>query len=117
MATMTKAEIAARALEALGVKAASQSTNALDGARAEEAVDAVHARLRKEGLAPFATSAVPEWAQSQLINIVAMDLVPAFGVGGLRLQLVASAAQQGRADLVSQCAAMVPNIAAKSEFF
>lgn len=102
MATLTRAEVAERALQALGVLAAGQDAVAEDTNRAGEAVDYVHALLRKEGLAPWATSAVPEWAQSAFIHLVAVELVPTFGVSGERLQSLMALADKGRKDLCIQ---------------
>ena len=85
MADLTKAQLAARVLEHLGVKAANQSANGSDTACVEEAIDAAHDRLRKFGLVPFATSAIPTWAQIQLRDYVAGDVAQAFGLGGARL--------------------------------
>ena len=48
-------------------------------------LDAAHERLRKLGLVPFATSAVPPWAQVPLRDLVAGDVAQAFGMSGQRL--------------------------------
>jgi hypothetical protein len=81
MATLTKAELRDRVLTHMGILAAGQSASAEDAAIVEEAIDAAHSQLRKFGLVPFATSAVPEWAQAQLRDYVAGIVGPSFGFG------------------------------------
>ena len=85
MATLTKAEIRDRVLEHLGVLGAGQSASAEDAAVVEEAIDAAHDQLRKFGLAPYATTAVPEWAQPLLRDYVAGIVGHAFGFGDAHL--------------------------------
>lgn len=104
MATLTQSEMANRALEVLGVKHAGQDPSNEDSNRAQEAVLSAWYRLRKEGVAPFAVSAVPEWAQTALAHIVALDLAAVFGVSGERYQLLAAGALQGRRDMATQAA-------------
>jgi hypothetical protein len=99
MATLTQSQMADRACEALGVKNPVDSLSAEDSNRAQEAVLSAWYRLRKEGLAPFAVSAVPEWAQTAMAHIVAQDLMAVFGVSGERAQLIMQLAQQGRVEL------------------
>ena len=79
MANLTKAQLANRVLERLGVKPASQAALAVDALLVQEKVDAAHAELEKEGLAPFATSAIPEWAQEGLEEYVAASVSEYFG--------------------------------------
>lgn len=81
MATLTKAQLRDLVLEHIGVKAAGQSASAEDAAAVETAIDAAHAQLRKFGLVPFATSAIPEWAQIPLRDYVAGDIGHSFGFG------------------------------------
>jgi hypothetical protein len=117
MATLTRAQVVDRALEAIGVKAAGQSSLTVDSDRAGESFDTVYYMLRKEGLAPFAISAVPEWAQSALIHMTAADIAPSYGIGGERLALVANMASKGRTDLATQVAATIAPIRTTTEFF
>jgi hypothetical protein len=81
MATLTKAELRNRVLEHLGIKPAGQSASAEDAVLVDEAIDAAHDRLNKFGLVPFATSAIPEWAQVPLRDYVAGDVGRSFGFG------------------------------------
>jgi hypothetical protein len=102
MATYSKADTAHKALEILGVKAAGQNAIAEDSNRAQESVDSVYQLLRREDLAPFPVSAVPDWSYSALAHLVALDLAPLFGVGGERVQAIAMLAQSGRQELIKQ---------------
>lgn len=79
MATLTKAQLATLVLKHLNVLAAGESANAADAEDVATAIDAVHAELRKEGLVPFALTAVPEWAQLPLRDFVALEVGPQFG--------------------------------------
>lgn len=81
MATLTKAELRNRILEHIGVVGAGQSASAEDAALVDEAIDAAHDRLNKFGLVPFATSAIPTWAQIPLRDYVAGDVGRSFGLG------------------------------------
>lgn len=80
MATMTKADIATRVLRRIGVLALGQTASSEDSTLVEERVDSAHDELRKAGLAPFALATVPTWAQPGLIDYVAADVAPEFGV-------------------------------------
>lgn len=117
MASLTRANIVARALEALGVKAAGQAASAEDSAKAGEAVDETHSQLIQNGLAPFAISAVPDWAQSALIHIAAEKLIPSFGVVGEARANVLLAAQRGRSELIDQLAEPHSQTPTQAEYF
>lgn len=80
MATMTKSDIATRVLRRLKVLAIGQTASSEDSTFVEERIDSAHDELRKAGLAPFALASVPEWAQPGLIDYVAVDAAPDFGV-------------------------------------
>lgn len=117
MASLTKAELRNRVLEHLGVKAASQSASAADGQLVDEAIDAAHARLRKYGLAPFATSAIPEWAQIPLRDYVAGDVAQAFGLGGARLGEFKSGQMAAERELGRQVSGYKHPIPVVAEYF
>ena len=104
MADLTKAQLAARVLEHLGVKSAQNAAAASDDAFVQEAIDAAHDRLRPFGLVPFATSAIPTWAQTPLRDYVAIDVAQAFGISGQRLLEYKSAARDGERELQRQVA-------------
>lgn len=117
MADLTSAEVASRVLEMLGVNGAGQSPSSEDSNRAGEAIDSAYKRLRKVGLAPFLTSAVPDWAQTPLIAIVAADLLATFGVGGERGQLVRSEATQGMVELARYMQAKRHPVAIRARYY
>jgi hypothetical protein len=102
MATLTKAQLSARVLEHLGVKSAANAANGHDDATVQEAIDAAHAKLRRFGLAPFATSAIPEWAQIPLRDYVTGDVAQGFGMSGQRLMEFKAAAQAAERELYRQ---------------
>jgi hypothetical protein len=104
MADLTKAQLSARVLEHLGVKAATQGANAADDIFVQEAIDAAHDRLRKFGIVPFATSAIPAWAQIQMRDYVAGDVAQAFGLGAERLSEFKGFAQTAERELARQIA-------------
>ena len=79
MATWTKAELAAKVLEYVGVVPAGQSAAAEDSTLVESVIDSVHDQLDSEQLVPFATSAIPTWAQWPLVKYLAVEVGPAFG--------------------------------------
>lgn len=81
MATKTKAQLADMVLEHLGVLATGQSATEEDASKVETAIDGAWAILRKPGLVPFATSAIPEWAQFPLRDFVAGLVGKDFGFG------------------------------------
>ena len=102
MADLTKAQLSARVLEHLGVKSAANAANGHDDAFVQEAIDAAHDTLRKFGLVPFATSAIPTWAQLPLRDYVAGEVAQAFGHSGQRLMEFKAAAQAGQTKLERQ---------------
>jgi hypothetical protein len=104
MATKTRAEMVDWTLEVLGVKPAGQSASAEDADLVGRYFDTTYASLRKLGVAPFGTSAVPEWAQASFAHIVAADMTNHYGITGERLADLKSAAAKGRRDLTEQCA-------------
>ncbi|OFW58440.1 MAG: hypothetical protein A2Y75_01650 [Candidatus Solincola sediminis] len=81
MATMTSQALTLRALERLGVKASDQPASAEDTILAQEQFDAAFAEYRYIGLCPFESSAIPEWAQDGLMQVVASRCSPFFGLG------------------------------------
>lgn len=97
MATMTAAEIRDLVLEHIGVKAAGQAVSAEDASLTEKAITAVVSSLKRDGLATFPETAVPEWAQLPLRDIVAFEVSPSFG----RPQNI-SAERRARTALASQ---------------
>ena len=99
---MTKAQVATRALQALGVLYAGQSASAEDQDIAEATVQTVYDLLRAKPGLPFAITAVQEWAQLALAHIAAQEMAPAFGVTGERFAAVAALAGIGRQTINEQ---------------
>lgn len=77
---MTRAEMITKVLRRLGVLAVGQSVAAADSALVGETLDTAHTNYRKRGLANFATSAFPEWAQEPFAKIIADQVAPYFGL-------------------------------------
>jgi hypothetical protein len=116
VATLTKAQLAGRILEHIGVKAAGEGADAADSAVVEEAIDSAHDRLNKFGLVPFATSAIPEWAQIPLRDYVAGDVAQLFGLAA-RIVEFKSAQALAERDLARQVSGFRHNVRIKPEYF
>ena len=100
MATKTRSQMVDLTLQRLGVLAAGQNATAADSALVGSVVDSIHDQLRKRGLAPFATSAFPSWAQAPFAKILAEEVAPYFGK-----QMPGR--QDGERDLAEQMSAKV----------
>lgn len=114
MADLTKAQLAARILEHLGVKSATDGADASDQELAEEAIDSAHERLRKYGLAPFATSAIPPWAQVALRDYVAGDIAQTFGKDDPKWKQGQAMAER---ELAKQTSGSKPPLAIRADYF
>lgn len=117
MSDLTKAQLAAWVLEHLGIKSATDSADAADQARVEETIDVKHDQLRKRGLAPFATSAIEEWAQTPLRDIVAADVAQTFGISGQRLLEFKAAGKEGERELARQVAGFRHPMPIQADYF
>ena len=117
MATWTKATLAARVLEHLGVVGENQAATAWQSNRVQEAIDSVYKRLRPEGLCPFALSAIPEESQLPLMKIVAAEVAPRFGYTGARLAEQIQLAMFGKKELADANAGYNPPIPVKSRYY
>lgn len=117
MAAWTKAQLRDRILQRLGVLASGQAATPEDATLAEDTIDSVHNELRKLGLVPFLTSAVPDWAKMPLRDIVARDLVGEFGVTGERLGEIVAGEALGRRRLHEQMAKDRPPVRTQAEYF
>lgn len=102
MADMTKAQLAAAVLEHMVVVAAGATPATADQTLAENHVDRAFDRLRALRLVPFPVSAIPNWAQQQMIDVVARTLAPAFGVASDRMLLFIENAKRSELDLQRQ---------------
>ena len=117
MSDKTRAEMITLVLQRLGVVGQGQSASADDSAVTGEVIDSVHSRLRKDRLAPFATSAFPDWAQVSFADIAASELLVPFGVGGERAQLIRAGAVRGRMELARQVASYRHNVPVRGHFY
>jgi hypothetical protein len=117
MATWSKTTFAERVLHELGVLAEEQSATAWQIARTEENFDQVYNRLRPKGLVPFATSAIPEWAQGDLVNIVAYYAAPRYGYSGQRLAERKALMDEGLKSLASSVHGIPTHEPLDSDFF
>lgn len=79
MATMTRADVIKGVLEYLRVIDGVDDVPAEDSTRVGYIVDSVHDQMRQQGRAPWALSAVPEYAQTPLIRVVAAECMPYYG--------------------------------------
>lgn len=104
MADIAKAALRNRVLEHLGVLAAGETAATADQTWVDEAIDAAHERLRKFGLVPFATSAIPSWAQISFRDVVAGDVAQSYGMSGQRLLEFKEGARIGEMELARQVA-------------
>jgi hypothetical protein len=117
VADIAKAALRNRVLEHLGVLAAGETAATADATLVDELIDAAHERLRKLGLVPFATSAVPSWAQSALKEVVARDAGPAFGMSGQRLLELEQGARMAERELARQVAGFKHPLPIVAEYF
>lgn len=85
MATINKAALSDRVLQHIGVLTAGATAASADTTLVEEQIDVVMYQLRALGLAPFESSAIPEYAQQPLRDIVAFKVAPSFGITAQRL--------------------------------
>ena len=79
MATWTEATLAEKVLSYLGAKAQGQNPSADDLDLVTAAIDSLVDGLRPTGAVTFALTAIPEWAQLPLVEIVASRVGPNFG--------------------------------------
>lgn len=82
MADKTRAQMIDHVLKRLGVIGAGQSASAEDTDLVGSVLDTVHSQYRKRGLANFAISAFPDWAQEPFAKLVAAEAAPHFGLRG-----------------------------------
>lgn len=117
MADIAKAALRNRVLEHLSVIAAGQTPATADQTLVDEAIDAAWSRLSAIGnnLVPFPTSAIPDWAQKQLRDIVAYDVAPAYGRQDL--PMLAESARRAEFDLGRQLSGRQQPRTARREYF
>lgn len=96
MATLTRLQMVDKVMRRLGVLGAGQSAGANDAAEVGQVLDNLHDEYRALGLAPFATSAFPTWAQEPFAKIIGEDAAPYFGLNRQGWK------DQGQRDLTKQ---------------
>ena len=119
MATLSKAQMAARILENIGVKPAGQVASSEDTNLVTEVIDSAHARLRRmsPNLAPFALATIPEWAQIPFRDYVSADVANVFGVSGERLQAVILARGESLKELRRQVESQDTHVPTRAYYF
>jgi hypothetical protein len=117
VADIAKAALRNRVLEHLGVLAAGETAATADQTLVDEVIDAAHSRLRKFGLVPFPTSAIPDWAQVQLRDVVAGEVAQSYGMSGQRLMEFRSTAQRAEYELARQVAGYKHNVPVRGRYF
>ena len=80
MANWTAAQLRNAALTKLGIIGQGETAQAGDAALVDAAWVSLHPQLRKEGLAPFTSSAIPEWAQQPVSKRLAGEVAEDFGL-------------------------------------
>ena len=104
MATKTRAEMITLLLERIGVKGGIEAAAAEDSALAGTVIDSLHDRLRKLGLASYATSAFPEWAQMPFVEIAGAECKVPFRLPAAMAQELESDRQHGMRETIRQMA-------------
>ncbi len=117
MADIAKAAMRNRVLEHLGVLAAGETAATVDQTWVDEAIDSVHDRMRKFGLAPYPTSAFPSWAQIPFRDVVSGDVAQSYGMSGQRLLDFKQGAKDGERELARQVAGMKPCLPIRGKYF
>lgn len=117
MATLTRAQMITRVLEATGIVAAGQTPQTADSTLVGELVDSCYDRLRKLELAPYAIATIPEWAQVPLRDYVAYDVAAAFGIVGPELESLMMRRQAAERTMYKQCAGYKHPLRVKADYF
>lgn len=82
MADKTRDEMITQVLRRLGILGQGQTAPSNLSTIVGDVIDSVHPQYRKRGLAPFATSAFPDWSQEPFAKIFAREAAPYFGKRG-----------------------------------
>jgi len=115
MADMTRAQMIDKVLQRLGVLGAGQSASAEDADLVGKTLDGIHSQYRKLRLAPFATSAFPDWAQEPYAKIIAAQVAPYFGKGDD--MAVREDARKGHQELGEQLQGEALGAPVRAEYF
>lgn len=117
MAAWTRTDLINRALELVGAKPGGQSASSEDVNLAGDVVDSVFDQLRYEGLADFAISSIPEYAQRPLSKIVACELASDFDVSQAKYARLEVQKASGRRELETQAEGRDQNVTVKRIWF
>lgn len=79
MAVWSKATLANKTLEWMGVKPIGQAVSGEHSTFVQEAYESLYDDLQDSDLAPFAIGAVEDWAKWGLVYILAVRVGPRFG--------------------------------------
>lgn len=112
MATMSSAELAEQVLSFLGVKAQGQNPSADDLDLVTKTLDSVVDGLRPTATVTFALTAIPEWAQIPLKEMVAHKVAPHFG-----RQQNLNQWREAMADFIGGASTAEPSRPAKGRYF
>ena len=82
MADQTRAQTITRVLQRIGVLGVGQTADTNDETLVGTVLDSIYADLRKRGLAPFLSSAVPDWAQEPFAKVLSFHAAAYFGKAG-----------------------------------
>ncbi|MEM6533143.1 MAG: hypothetical protein AAF654_10990 [Myxococcota bacterium] len=104
-------------MEVLGVLGAGQKPDAEDQKRVEERLQSEYAKLRARGRAPWLLSAVPDFAQNDLIDFVAPRCASLFRVGSQQLQSLLLLAREADSGLVRSSNGRVENIHQEAKYY
>jgi hypothetical protein len=116
VADIAKAALRNRVLEHLGVLAAGETAATADSTYVDEVVDAAHDELRKLGLVPFPTSAIPSWAQIGLRNWVVAEVGQTYGKPWTDADVL-QRKKRAEAQLARQVAGYKHNIPVRGRYF
>lgn len=79
MAVWSKATLANKVLEYIGVKPIGQSAPSDYSNYVQGVYESVYDRLQDSDLAPYAIGSVPDWAKQPLVEYLAVKVGPRFG--------------------------------------
>ncbi len=117
MADMTKADLRSQVLYHLGVLAAGESATADDADVVDKAIDSVHEMLMARMRVDFLTSAIPEYAQIPLRDMVAFRVGRVFGKNGNRMQELRIDSQLALNELTGQLRYPKGQAVTEAEYF
>lgn len=106
-----------RVLENVGVLAAGQEAAPEDAIRVEEVIRAVFEELRTEDLARFELTAIPEWAQIPVRDIVSNDVSHIYKLSPQRTAELQGLRELGLRRIRVQSATREPPYAVRGKYY